>query len=139
MPYTKNDYPDSMKNMKEIERLKAIDILNAMLKDGYDESRAIPIAISQAKEWYEDASNKEKSEMKKEDVTDHKKSDNPSAKLQNADVIVEYSKEDEKWRVISKGADKADSLHDKKSDALDRAKEILRYRDAKLISKKKSE
>lgn len=108
-------------------------------KDGYDESRAIPIAISQAKEWYEGASNKEKSEMKKEDVTDHKKDKNSSAKLQNADVIVEYSKEDEKWRVISKGADKADSLHEKKSDALDRAKEILRYRDAKLISKKKDE
>ncbi len=139
MPYTKNDYPDSMKNMKEIARFKAIDILNAMLKDGYDESRAIPIAISQAKEWYEGASNKEKSEMKKEDVTDHKKDKNSSAKLQNADVIVEYSKEDEKWRVISKGADKADSLHEKKSDALDRAKEILRYRDAKLISKKKDE
>lgn len=31
MPYTKNDYPDSMKNMKEIARFKAIDILNAML------------------------------------------------------------------------------------------------------------
>lgn len=139
MPYTKKDYPDSMKNMKEIARIKAIDILNAMLKDGYDESRAIPITISKAKDWYEDASNKEKSEMKKEDVTDHKKDVNSSAKLQDADVIVEYSEEDEKWRVISKGAEKADSLHKKKSDALDRAKEMLRFRDAKLISKKRSE
>lgn len=139
MPYTKKDYPDSMKNMKEISRFKAINILNAMLKDGYDESRAIPIAISQAKEWYEGASNKEKSEMKKEDVTDHKKDENSSAKLQDADVIVEYSKEDEKWRVISKGAEKADSLHERKSDALDRAKEMLKFRDAKLISKKKDE
>ncbi|MGI5949147.1 DUF2188 domain-containing protein [Peptoniphilus sp.] len=139
MPYTKKDYPDSMKNMNKIARIKAIDILNAMLKDGYDESRAIPIAISKAKDWYEDASNKEKSEMKKEDVTDHKKDVNSSAKLQDADVIVEYSEEDGKWRVISKGAEKADSLHKKKSDALDRAKEMLKFREAKLISKKRSE
>lgn len=48
----KNDYPDSWKNLKKTEREKAIEIGNALLKDGYSESRAIPIATSKAEEWY---------------------------------------------------------------------------------------
>ena len=139
MPYTKKDYPDSMKNLDETVRIKAIDILNAMLKDGYEERKAIPISISQAKEWHKDASNKEKSDAKKEDVTKHKKSKNSSAKLQDADVIVEYVKDKEKWRVISKGAKRADSLHDKKTDAIKRAKEIMKYRNSELMVKNKNE
>ena len=55
MPWTKDDYPDAMKNLNEYARLKAIDIANAMVEDGYKEKRAIPIAINQAKEWHEDA------------------------------------------------------------------------------------
>ena len=39
---------------------KAIEIANAMVDEGYDESRAIPIATSQAKEW---ADNRSKSEL----------------------------------------------------------------------------
>jgi len=49
MPWTLNDYPDSMKNLTNITRKKAIDIANAMTKEGYDDNRAIPIAIEQAK------------------------------------------------------------------------------------------
>ena len=48
MPWTMNDYPQSWKNMDELERKKAIDIGNAMLKDGYKEGDAIPIATEQA-------------------------------------------------------------------------------------------
>lgn len=48
----KNDYPDSWKNLRKTEREKAIEIGNALLKDGYSESRAIPIATSKAEEWY---------------------------------------------------------------------------------------
>ncbi|EAF3792322.1 hypothetical protein GE629_12765 [Listeria monocytogenes] len=52
MPWTKNDYPDSWENLRKTEREKAIEIGNALLKDGYSESRAIPIATSKAEEWY---------------------------------------------------------------------------------------
>lgn len=38
MPWTMEDYPQSWKNFEELERKKAIDIGNAMLKDGYKES-----------------------------------------------------------------------------------------------------
>lgn len=139
MPWTKSDYPDSMKNLNEYTRLKAIDIANAMVENGYEEKRAIPIAINQAKEWYEDASNKEKSDLKEKDITDHKKDENSSVGLKDEDVIVEYSEEDKSWRVISKGAKRADSLHNTKKEAVKRAEEIIEYRDAKIIKKKKEE
>lgn len=139
MPWTKSDYPDSMKNLNEYTRLKAIDIANAMVEDGYEEKRAIPIAINQAKEWYEDASNKEKSDLKEKDITDHKKDENSSVGLKDEDVIVEYSEEDKSWRVISKGAKRSDSLHNTKKEAVKRAEEIIEYRDAKIIKKKKEE
>lgn len=48
MPWTMQDYPQSWKNFEELERKKAIDIGNAMLKDGYKESDVIPIATNQA-------------------------------------------------------------------------------------------
>jgi uncharacterized protein YdaT len=53
MPFTKNDYPNSIKNLEEAKRNKAIEIANRLLEENYEEGRAISIAISQAKEWYE--------------------------------------------------------------------------------------
>jgi hypothetical protein len=44
-------YPTSMKYMDAPVRDKAFDIFNALLDEGYDDSQAIPIAISQAKKW----------------------------------------------------------------------------------------
>ena len=49
MPWNKNDYPDSMKNLDVNVREKAIEIANALLKDDYEEGRAISIATSQAR------------------------------------------------------------------------------------------
>ncbi|GAB6092851.1 hypothetical protein JCM31185_17040 [Furfurilactobacillus curtus] len=54
MPWTYKDYPSSFKNMNVKTRHKAIDIANALKRDKYPDDRAIPIAIKQAKEWYED-------------------------------------------------------------------------------------
>ncbi|MDW7658406.1 MAG: hypothetical protein SCM11_14655 [Bacillota bacterium] len=50
MPWTMNNFPDSMKNFEEDARVKAIEIANKLVEDGYDDGRAIAIAISQAKE-----------------------------------------------------------------------------------------
>ena len=47
MPWTMEDYPQSWKTLKNSNG-KAIDIGNAMLKDGYKESDVIPIATNQA-------------------------------------------------------------------------------------------
>lgn len=69
MPWTKEDYPASWKNFDEVTRLKAIDIANALLEEGYEEGRAIPIATAKAKEWTEDATKEEVKELKKKDLS----------------------------------------------------------------------
>lgn len=53
MPWTKKDYPNSLKNFMAPVRNKAIDIANALLAEGTEEQRAIAIAIATAKaeEW----------------------------------------------------------------------------------------
>ena len=53
MPYTKKDYPDSLKYFMAPVRNKAIAITNALLADGNDESKAIAIATAQAEKWAE--------------------------------------------------------------------------------------
>jgi uncharacterized protein YdaT len=42
-----------MSNLPLVIREKAIEIANALLAEGYDEGRAIRIAIVQAKRWAE--------------------------------------------------------------------------------------
>lgn len=50
MPWTKQDYPDSMKNLDPEVREKAIEIANALVEDEkMEEGRAIAIAQAQAK------------------------------------------------------------------------------------------
>lgn len=52
MPWTKSDYPNSMKNLPATVRNKAIEIANAILRESHtDEGIAIATAISRAKEW----------------------------------------------------------------------------------------
>ena len=139
MPFDRRNYPSSMKNLDKEVRDKAIDITNAMLKEGYDEDNAIPIAISQAKDWANDASNAELKEIRKKDLKDHKKSDNKSARLQDADVEVSYNYDKEKWQVKSKKASQAEGYYDTKKEATDRAREIAENRASKVITKTKEE
>lgn len=52
MPWTKTDYPNSMKNLPVAVRNKAIEIANALLEKRHmDEGVSIATAISKAKEW----------------------------------------------------------------------------------------
>lgn len=140
MPWSEKDYPDSMKNLDSIVKRKAIDIGNAMVKEGYKESDAIPIAISQAKEWAEEASSKEKKDLEKKDITDHEKNPNStSSRLQDHDVEVKYDDEDESWEVKTKGAQRADSKHATKKEAKKRAEEIAENKEVNVKSYKKSE
>ncbi|WP_286181225.1 hypothetical protein [Bacillus sp. ISL-37] len=54
MPWTKNDYPSSMKNLDPDVREKAIEIANALVEEEhYDDGKAIPIAIDKAREFVE--------------------------------------------------------------------------------------
>ena len=51
MPWDENYYPRSMAKLPFEIRVKAIEIANALLEEGYEEGRAIRIAIAKAKEW----------------------------------------------------------------------------------------
>jgi uncharacterized protein YdaT len=51
MPWNSAYYPVSMNHLAPEVRDKAIEIANALLEQGYDEGRAIRIAIAKAKEW----------------------------------------------------------------------------------------
>ena len=51
MPWNAVRYPVSMRNLPDSARRKAIAIANALLEEGYEEGRAIRIAIAQAKRW----------------------------------------------------------------------------------------
>jgi uncharacterized protein YdaT len=51
MPWDEDYYPASMKHLPPDVRSKAIEIANALLEEGYEEGKAIRIAIAKAKEW----------------------------------------------------------------------------------------
>ncbi|QDA52795.1 DUF2188 domain-containing protein [Enterococcus faecium] len=138
MPWNMKDFPASMKNLDKLTRKKAIDIVNALLDEGYPDSRAIPIAIDQAKEWYENASESERRTFEKE--KNPSKSDkhdtNPRAgKLLDSDVIVEYA--EEQWIVKSKGAKKASNHFDTKKEAIEKGKQVAQNKESTLVIYKK--
>lgn len=137
MPWTMEDYPQSWKNFDELERKKAIDIGNAMLKDGYEEENVIPIATKQAESWYRDASDSELQELKKKKITKHKRDDSANPKLNKKDVHVYY--EDDEWKVKSDGAKQASDTFLKKEDAMKRARNIADNRETEIIEHKKNE
>jgi uncharacterized protein YdaT len=51
MPWNLDRFPPSMKHLPRPALEKAIEIANALLAEGYEEGRAIRIAIVQAKRW----------------------------------------------------------------------------------------
>jgi uncharacterized protein YdaT len=51
MPWNPERYPPAMRHLSPPMRQKAIEIANALLAQGYDEGKAIRIAIAKAKEW----------------------------------------------------------------------------------------
>lgn len=51
MPFTMKGYPEKWKDFEVIKRQKAIEIANAMLKEGYLEKDVVPIAAKKAKDW----------------------------------------------------------------------------------------
>lgn len=133
MPWDMNDYPDSMKNMDSLVRKKAIDIANALEEEGYDEDRLIPIAQSQAQDWFENASKEEKEEFEKEEnpkkSDDHDSSSNEE--LIENDVEVYY--EEDVWKIKTVDAKQPSQSFEYKEDAVARAEDIARKRETKVI------
>lgn len=132
------DYPASLKNFDPLLRKKTIDIANALLENGYKDDRAIPIAISQAKEWMYNASEKELDEFKKADNPDKNdihENNNSSNDLLDNDVMVFYN--DNRWVVKTKGAKQISETFNKKIRAVSRAKEIAANKESNIVLYKK--
>jgi len=124
MPYTKNNYPASMKNLIPEIREKAIDILNALIEEGKIElGNAIPTAISRAKDW---AANRNK-------TVPSTASDN---KNHGEDVHVLPRKIG--WAVKKEKAERASALFPKKIEAVSRARIIAKKNNGSLIIHRKT-
>ncbi|WP_373895000.1 DUF2188 domain-containing protein [Virgibacillus natechei] len=134
MPWTLNDYPPSMKNLDEATKMKAIDIANSMIDEGYEEGRAIPIAMEQAKEWQQNANQDEIESYKKrgkptQRSEEGEKYDNNPERLEEAEEVVAH---EEGWAVQSSNAERASDIFEKKDDAIKRAREVARNKGTSL-------
>lgn len=131
MPWTMNDYPSSLKNFRQPAKKKAIDIANALVDEGYDESRAIPIATKQAEEWYDNASEQERNDyLKKGKPTEHDAaySSRPEL-LDKAELIVPHGNQ---WAVQTKDAKKAAKVFDTKAKAVEYGKTVAQNKGTQL-------
>ncbi|HYD90854.1 MAG TPA: hypothetical protein VEA37_05120 [Flavobacterium sp.] len=54
MPWYNGDYPPSYKNQPKKLRDKAVEIANALLKDGAEEGIAIATGLKRAREYFSD-------------------------------------------------------------------------------------
>ncbi|CAD2075811.1 hypothetical protein JEOAER750_01297 [Jeotgalicoccus aerolatus] len=137
MAWNMQDYPDSLKNFDALKRKKMIDIANALLDGGYSEDRAIPIAISQGKEWYESASEEELKafdEEKNPSKNDSHDTSDTNPDLLDEDVVVSYDDDKEEWSVKSVKAERAAGTYKYKTDALERAEEIANNKSSSVIA-----
>lgn len=105
MPWSKQDYPDSFKNLDTDVRNKAIEIANALLREDYEEGRAISIALSQAKEYV------------------HGDEEQP---------IYEIRSHDDGWQLKKKNSQKAILIEETKSDLMQEAKRYANKHNGEL-------
>lgn len=135
MPWDTNDYPSSLKNLDTAIRKKAIDIANAMIDEGYKEGQAIPIATEQAKEWYENASEKEINQVIQMSDEDLKESDsdrsasNPEL-MEKGEHVIPH---EDGWAVKAQGAKQPSDVFSKKDEAIERAKEIAENKQTSVV------
>lgn len=138
MPWTMNDYPNSLKNLDPAVKKKAIEIANAMVDEGYEEGRAIPIATSQAKEWHENASKSEIDELLQDtNVEERDESDDTDARPELMDQVAHVIKHDDGWAVKTEKAKRASYVKETKQEAIDRAEEIAKNKGTKLVIHKR--
>ncbi|AIC94232.1 MULTISPECIES: DUF2188 domain-containing protein [Shouchella] len=126
MPWDMKQYPSAFKQLEAPIKKKAIEIGNAMLDDGYKEHDAIPIAISQAKSWYEDTPKKDIEQFYKhgqmKPSKNREKQSSPTLNERNQ-LVKERT---DGWAVQAEGAQKPSHVYKTKKEAVQRAKEIAK-------------
>lgn len=128
MPWTKTDYPDSMKNLPAPVRNKAIAIANALLEEGaMEEGILIATAISRAKDW---AANRGiKAESDKQTTTDVKEHGEDR-------YVIPYGEKE--WAVKSEGAKKVEYVFRSKRKAVALATSEARKANAAVTIQKRT-
>lgn len=106
MPWNKNDYPDSFKNLDSDVRNKAIEISNALLREGTEEGRAIAIATTKAREYVQG------------DESDH--------------TVYEVRPRENEWVLMKKDGERAIFKEETKSTLLNKAKAYVNDHDGSL-------
>ena len=114
MPWSKADYPVSLKNLPAAVRNKAIEIANALLGEGKmkDEGIVIATATSRAKDWAANCGLKTKSKVagaKTTDVKEHGK-----------DKYVAPTR-DHDWAVKEEGKPRPEAIYHDKAAAVKKA------------------
>lgn len=114
MNWTKDNYPDSMNKLEESIRNKAIEIANSLLKDDYEEPRAIAMAITQAQAWAS------KRKISKSDGSDRH--------------IVPHKG---RWAILREGKAEPSHIYKTKKEAIEKAYKISKGKEVKVINHKR--
>ncbi|QQF64808.1 DUF2188 domain-containing protein [Bacillus mojavensis] len=134
MPWSMKDYPASLKNLEKPVKKKAIDIANAMIDEGYEDGRAIPIATSKAKEWAENASKKEIDDfLTHDDETERDKEANDDARPELMNKAEHVIKHKNAWAVKAEDAKRVSEIKETKKEAIERAKDIAEHKGTDVI------
>lgn len=128
MPWTKNDFPDSMKNLPLAVRNKAIDIANALVEDeGIEDGIAIATAISRAKDWAENRG-KTYEKRRKSRITDLKKHGRDR-------YVIPYTDE---WAIRVEGNARVEKIFHTKEEAVTQARKEAKSVNGSLTIQKKT-
>jgi len=128
MPWTKKDYPDSMKNLPQEVRNKAIEIGNALLEEGkMEEGIAIATAISRAKDWAAERGKKTEN-PEKSNITDVKEHGKDR-------VVIPYENE---WAIKIEGRTKVEKVFHTKQEAIKQAREEAKKVNGALTIQRKT-
>jgi uncharacterized protein YdaT len=131
MPWTKTDYPNSMKNLRIVVRNKAIEIANALLNEGKmtDEGIIIATATSRAKDWAANRGIKIENSSHEGGSTDIKK--------HGEDRYVTPLGKTE-WAVKEEGAKKVEQVFKTKDKAVKRAVREAKNANASVTIQKRT-
>lgn len=128
MPWTKSDYPASMKKLPAEVRNKAIEIANALLegRKSMQEGIAIATAISRAKDW---AANRGKKTVNKGSRTTDIKQHGQDR------YVIPYNSQ---WAIKEEGKTRIEKVFKRKQDAIKYAREEAREANASLTIQKRT-
>lgn len=130
MPWTKNDYPVSMKNLPDEVRNKAIEIANALLEERkMDEGIAIATAISRAKDW--GANHGKEIDLQSEDSK-------PTDVKQHGEDRYVIPYEESKWAVKKEGSGDVEQVFNNKQEAIKQARKEAKGANASLTIQKRT-